>query len=263
MRISMNRELENLETHIPFLGTVGSISPYIGLFGTVWGIMHAFIALGGGEAGNVADGCTGYRRSTDRDRNRSVRRNSGGNGVQPSEPAREQTGTELRQLYGRVHRDSASSGVYQHREQQGVNHGQIAWTRSSRAQVRNQYRSVTGRAAGAAADLYGDSAHHHQSVEVDLPDATESQAVSTNDDPPVIIEVSGVGQYSVVVEKDRMDQLPPEQVIAEAQRRLESNPKTVFLIGGAKDVPYDEIIKALNLLHSAGVKSVGLMTQPI
>lgn len=46
MRISMNRELETLETHIPFLGTVGSISPYIGLFGTVWGIMHAFIALG-------------------------------------------------------------------------------------------------------------------------------------------------------------------------------------------------------------------------
>lgn len=102
-----------------------------------------------------------------------------------------------------------------------------------------------------------------QSVEVDLPDATESKTVSTNDDPPVIIEVSGVGQYSVVVDKDRMSQLPPEQVIAEAQRRMQSNPKTVFLIGGAKDVPYDEIIKALNLLHSAGVKSVGLMTQPI
>lgn len=37
MRISMNRELEALENHISFLGTVGSISPYIGLFGTVWG----------------------------------------------------------------------------------------------------------------------------------------------------------------------------------------------------------------------------------
>lgn len=46
MRLSMNRELDSLETQIPFLGTVGSISPYIGLFGTVWGIMHAFIALG-------------------------------------------------------------------------------------------------------------------------------------------------------------------------------------------------------------------------
>ena len=102
-----------------------------------------------------------------------------------------------------------------------------------------------------------------QSVEVDLPYATDSQTVSSNDEPPVIIEVSGVGQYSVVVEKDRMDQLPSEQVIAEAQRRLQANPKTVFLIGGAKDVPYEEIIKALNMLHSAGVKSVGLMTQPI
>lgn len=43
-----------------------------------------------------------------------------------------------------------------------------------------------------------------QSVEVDLPDATESQAVSSNDNPPVIVEVSGIGQYTVVVEKDRL-----------------------------------------------------------
>lgn len=102
-----------------------------------------------------------------------------------------------------------------------------------------------------------------QSVEVDLPDAMDSVAVSTNDTPPVIIEVSGVGQYSMVIGKDRLEQLPSEQVAAEAQRHLQENPKTVFLIGGAKDVPYDEIIKALNLLHQAGVKSVGLMTQPI
>ncbi|WP_350316959.1 colicin uptake protein TolR [Pectobacterium aroidearum] len=102
-----------------------------------------------------------------------------------------------------------------------------------------------------------------QSVEVDLPDATDSKTVSSNDNPPVIVEVSGIGQYSLVVEQIRMEQLPAEQVVAEAQSRLATNPKTVFLIGGAKDVPYDEIIKALNLLHQAGVKSVGLMTQPI
>ncbi len=102
-----------------------------------------------------------------------------------------------------------------------------------------------------------------QSVEVDLPDATDSKTVSSDDNPPVIVEVAGVGQYSLVVDHDRMEQLPPEQVVAEAQRRIDANPKTVFLIGGAKDVPYDEIIKALNLLHQAGVKSVGLMTQPI
>ena len=102
-----------------------------------------------------------------------------------------------------------------------------------------------------------------QSVEVDLPDATDSKTVSSDDNPPVIVEVAGVGQYSLVVDHDRMTQLPPEQVVSEAQRRIQANPKTVFLIGGAKEVPYDEIIKALNLLHQAGVKSVGLMTQPI
>ena len=102
-----------------------------------------------------------------------------------------------------------------------------------------------------------------QSVAVDLPEATDSQTVSSNDNPPVIIEVSDVGQYAISVEKERLERLPPEQVVAEVSSRFKANPKTVFLIGGAKDVPYDEIIKALNLLHSAGVKSVGLMTQPI
>lgn len=46
MRITLSKEVEELESQLPFLATVGSISPYIGLFGTVWGIMTAFIALG-------------------------------------------------------------------------------------------------------------------------------------------------------------------------------------------------------------------------
>ncbi len=45
MKVSCSRELEELENHLPTLATIGSISPYIGLFGTVWGIMSAFIAL--------------------------------------------------------------------------------------------------------------------------------------------------------------------------------------------------------------------------
>ena len=45
MRVSMNREEEKLETHLAFLATVGSTSPYIGLFGTVWGIMISFRSL--------------------------------------------------------------------------------------------------------------------------------------------------------------------------------------------------------------------------
>jgi biopolymer transport protein TolQ len=45
MRVSLQRELDVVESNLSFLGTVGSVSPYIGLFGTVWGIMHAFVGL--------------------------------------------------------------------------------------------------------------------------------------------------------------------------------------------------------------------------
>lgn len=45
MNLALNREVEQVENYIPFLATVGSISPYIGLFGTVWGIMHSFMGL--------------------------------------------------------------------------------------------------------------------------------------------------------------------------------------------------------------------------
>ena len=46
MRVSMSREVDELEIHLSFLATVGSTSPYVGLFGTVWGIMNSFTALG-------------------------------------------------------------------------------------------------------------------------------------------------------------------------------------------------------------------------
>lgn len=45
MRASFQRELDVLETNLSFLASVGSVSPYIGLFGTIWGIMHAFVGL--------------------------------------------------------------------------------------------------------------------------------------------------------------------------------------------------------------------------
>lgn len=54
MRVSLSREVDELETNLPFLATVGSISPYIGLFGTVWGIMNSFIALGAVEQATLA-----------------------------------------------------------------------------------------------------------------------------------------------------------------------------------------------------------------
>jgi biopolymer transport protein TolQ len=45
MRATYQREMDALEAHLAFLASVGSVSPYVGLFGTVWGIMHSFRGL--------------------------------------------------------------------------------------------------------------------------------------------------------------------------------------------------------------------------
>ncbi len=45
MRASFQREMDAAESQLAFLASVGSVSPYVGLFGTVWGIMHAFTGL--------------------------------------------------------------------------------------------------------------------------------------------------------------------------------------------------------------------------
>ena len=47
MKAALNKEQSLLEKHLPFLATVASVSPYIGLFGTVWGIMNSFRGLAG------------------------------------------------------------------------------------------------------------------------------------------------------------------------------------------------------------------------
>ena len=46
MRVALSREMDSLERHLSLLATIGSTSPYVGLFGTVWGIMNSFHALG-------------------------------------------------------------------------------------------------------------------------------------------------------------------------------------------------------------------------
>jgi biopolymer transport protein TolQ len=54
MRATYQREIDDLESHLAFLASVGSVSPYVGLFGTVWGIMHAFRGLANVSSATLA-----------------------------------------------------------------------------------------------------------------------------------------------------------------------------------------------------------------
>ena len=54
MRVALSREMDRLDANLSFLATVGSTSPYVGLFGTVWGIMNSFHALGNVDQATLA-----------------------------------------------------------------------------------------------------------------------------------------------------------------------------------------------------------------
>lgn len=54
MRVALSRESERLDQHLSFLATVGSTSPYVGLFGTVWGIMNSFLGLAQQQQATIA-----------------------------------------------------------------------------------------------------------------------------------------------------------------------------------------------------------------
>ena len=54
MRATYQREMDHLERHLAFLASTGSVSPYVGLFGTVWGIMHAFRSLANVQQATLA-----------------------------------------------------------------------------------------------------------------------------------------------------------------------------------------------------------------
>lgn len=103
-----------------------------------------------------------------------------------------------------------------------------------------------------------------QSVEVELPNVSDSTTVDASENPPVIVEVSDINVYVMITNnQERSEPLTEALLIEEAKQQLVVNPQTIFLIGGAKQVEYNEIIKALDMLRKAGVSKVGLMTQPI
>ncbi|CAL1329004.1 colicin uptake protein TolR [Candidatus Providencia siddallii] len=101
-----------------------------------------------------------------------------------------------------------------------------------------------------------------QSLEVDLPDSTNTKAITT-DNLMVILEVIGIDNYNILVNDVRIESVQQNKIISIIKEQIEKNSKIFFFIGGDKEVHYNEIIKMLNILHNLGIKSVGLLTNPI
>ncbi len=103
----------------------------------------------------------------------------------------------------------------------------------------------------------------NQSVRVELPDAQQTENLSSENVSAVILEVPDKGQYRLTINGKAYNDLSTKEAQSLASAEHKRNPKAVFLVGGARTVAYQEVVDALDLLHSAGIKSVGLMTHAI
>ncbi|CRK85966.1 Protein TolR [Candidatus Providencia siddallii] len=102
-----------------------------------------------------------------------------------------------------------------------------------------------------------------QSLDVDLPKAEKTKKIGAVDTSQVILEVVDIDHYNIFVNGKRIESIHKNDILSTTKEQIEKNPKVFFLVGGDKNVPYNEIIKVLNILHSSGIKSVGLLTQPV
>ena len=94
----LDEETTSLENGLTMLATVGATAPFVGLFGTVWGVYHALVAIGMSGSGTLDKVAGPGRRGADHDRHRPRRRAAGGDGLQLADPLQPRADRQARRL---------------------------------------------------------------------------------------------------------------------------------------------------------------------
>lgn len=103
-----------------------------------------------------------------------------------------------------------------------------------------------------------------QEIQVELPQEVMGRKRSDlAAKPQVILEIDASGSYALITDGRRLENISKEQLIQQVKERAQLDRQTVFLIGASATLPYEEVIRCLELLQKAGVGAVGLMTKSI
>ena len=101
-----------------------------------------------------------------------------------------------------------------------------------------------------------------QGVKVDLPKAS-ANPIEQEDNPPIIASVDVKGRYYLNVGDDQETPIDKDELAAIVQAQLQKDENTPVVVKGDGQDAYNEVIQLMVLLQSAGVPSVGLMTDPV
>lgn len=102
-----------------------------------------------------------------------------------------------------------------------------------------------------------------QGFQVNLPNSTKSTDIISDHKSVITIEVLDFELYNFIFNMRQINKIKLEQLSLEIQNTAHIYPNTVCLIAASKTIKYNEIIKILTLLNSIGIKSIGMITNPI
>ena len=101
-----------------------------------------------------------------------------------------------------------------------------------------------------------------QGVTVDLPQA-EAETMNEDQKTPIIATVDKVGQYYVTIDTNNVKMGSLDELTAYVASELQKDDTRPVVVQGDAQVPYDNVIQLMNALKKSGVKSVGLVTEPV
>ena len=248
MRATYQREMDQLESHLSFLASTGSVSPYVGLFGTVWGIMHAFRSLANVQQATLAQVAPGIG-GADCHRDRPVCRDSGGGGLQPLLARHRPPRDPLRELHGRVleHPAAADGATI------------VARLHSKRGAMSEINVVPYVDVMLVLLVIFMVTAPLVTPGVIDLPSVGKSS-------PPRVapLEVVIKEDKSLSVrERDSAGRIVSDKPVTRADfPAIFKDPKVPVLVAGDKNVRYEAVLQVMDDLRAQGVERVGLQVRP-
>ncbi len=246
----------DLKKGVNTLATIGSTAPFVGLLGTVVGVINAFVGIASTGSGGIARRVRRYRRSARRDRAWFVRRDSGGLVLQlPDQPPRVLQRGDGQLLVGARRLLHQEDGVTNAAISRSLSYGSST-RRQRRSQVRYQRHASRRRHAGAA--------HHHD--DRGAPAAAGRQreaagAANTSEKPDT------QDQTVLAIDSNKRLYLNTVPVQAGDLRRkveevLEGKKDRIVIIKADQDVEYSAVMDAMDELRATGIEDMGLITDP-
>jgi TolR protein len=251
MRVAQMREVDRLEQNLATLATIGSTSPYVGLFGTVWGIMNAFLGLANVQSATLAVVAPPIAEALclrlfppSLPITAMPTRPSGWNIVTTGSPRSSPASCSATRA---ARRESDMAAPLQKRKLMG----------EINVVPYIDVMLVLLVIFMVTAPLLT------QGIEVELPKAGAEPIADVPDHPPLVLSVDADGNLYVNVGDAEEEPATAKEVIARVGAVLRNRPDTPILVKADRAVPYGNVVGAMVLLQQGGADAVGFVTDPL